>query len=119
MILVIPDAGLAQIIASPTLLAQIWPGAADEVMMFIQVLRMSVPSLADALTVGLISILSPPAGTISAQIFLAYGRAVLSAMAVSETGEWLAAPHLQTAEVVGLDITDLSVGGRSGLRLAG
>ena len=88
MILVIPDPGLAQLIASPVLLAQMWPGACDEVMMLIHVLRMSVPSLAEALGLGLISVPAPPAQAAgSAQIGLAYERAVLSAVAGSEAGD--------------------------------
>ena len=50
-------------------------------MLFIQVLRMSVPSLAEALKAGLISVLAPSADAASAQISLGYGPAVLSAIA--------------------------------------
>gem|GEM_PF-1791467 len=83
------------------------------------VLRMSVPSLAEALKAGLISVLAPPADVTSAQISLGYGPAVLSAIAGGENGDQVAAPHLRPAEVRRLDITDLTVGGLSGLRLAG
>lgn len=118
VILVIQDAGLAELVASPVLLAQVWPGAFDEVMMLIQVLRMAVPSLAEALAVGLVSMLAP-AGTPSPRISLAYRNAVLSAVAGSEAGDRIAVPHLRPAEVWRLEVTDLVVGGQSGLRLAG
>ena len=88
-------------------------------MLFIQVLRMSVPSLAEALTIGLISVLAPPSDAASPQISLGCGPAVLSAIAGGENGDQVAAPHLRPAEVRRLDITDLTVGGLSGLRLAG
>jgi len=119
VILVVPDAGLRQLIASAAFLAQAWPGAWEEVMLFIQVLRMSVPSLAEALKAGLISVLAPSADAASPRISLGYGPAVLSAIAGGENGYQVAAPHLRPAEVRRLDITDLTVGGLSGLRLAG
>lgn len=119
MILVVPDSGLQQLIASAALMAQTWPGAWQEVLLFIQVLRMSVPSLAEALKVGLISVLTWSADSTSPRIDLGYGTAVLTAIAGSEAGEHVVAPHLRPAEVRRLEITDLAVGGLSGLRLAG
>ena len=56
MILVIPNAGLTQLVASSTLLAATWPGACEEIKLLIQVLRMSWPSLAEALALGVMSI---------------------------------------------------------------
>jgi hypothetical protein len=117
--MVVPDAGLQQLITSAALLAQTWPGAWEETILFIQVLRLSVPSLAEALTIGLISVLAPPSDTASARISLGCGPAVLSAIAGGENGAPIAAPHLRPAEVLRLDVTDLTVGGLSGLRLAG
>jgi hypothetical protein len=117
--LVVPDVGLQQLIASAALLVQAWPGAWEETMLFIQILRMSVPSLAEALTIGLISVLAPASNAASPQISLGCGPAVLSAIASGENGDQIAAPHLRPAEVRRLDITDLTVGGLSGLRLAG
>jgi hypothetical protein len=117
VILVIADAGLDQLIASPVLLAQMWPGACDEVKMLLQVLRMSFPSLAHALAVGLITVLG--AAEDSPRIALGYGAAVLSAVARGEAGDPVAAPHLRSGSVLRLEVTDLSVGGQSGLRLAG
>jgi hypothetical protein len=118
VILVIPDAGLEQLIASPVLLAQMWPGACDEVKLLVQVLRMSFPSLAQVLAVGLITILGPWAED-SPRITFGYGTAALSAVAFGEAGNLVAGPHLRPGTVLRLEITDLSVGGQSGLRLAG
>jgi hypothetical protein len=119
VILIVPDLRLQQLVTSALLLAQAWPGAWEEVMLLIQVLRMSAPSLAEALKVGLISVLAPAPDLTSAQISLGYGSTILSALAGSETDERVAAPHLRIAEVYRLDITDLTVGGNSALRLAG
>lgn len=88
-------------------------------MLFIQVLRMSAPSLAEALTMGLITAQPPPAEPASAMIALECRAAILTAVACGENGVPVDTPHLRPAEVRRLDITDLSVGGLSGLRLAG
>ncbi len=119
MILVVPDSGLQQLAASAMLMAQAWPGAWEEVMLFLQVLRMSVPSLADVLKIGLISVLTTPADETSAQISLGYRTAVLTAIAGGKDGGRVPAPHLRPTEVWRLQVTDLTVGGLSGLRLAG
>lgn len=119
MILVVPHAGLAQLVASPVLLAQMWPAACEEVMMLIHMLRMSFPSLAEVLAMGLIAVLAPAAGMVSSQFSLAYRTAVLTAEATGENGEHVAAPHLWPAHVRRLVVTDLSAGGRSALKLAG
>jgi hypothetical protein len=119
VILVVPDAGLAQLAASPVLLAQAWPVACEEVMTLIHILRMSFPSLAEVLAMGLIAVLGPAAGIISSQISLTYRSAVLTADATCENGDPVGAPHLRPADVRRLVITDLSAGGRSALRLAG
>ena len=119
VILVVPDAGLAQLAASPVLLAQMWPAACEEVMMLIHLLRMSAPSLAEVLAMGLIAILAPTAGMISSQISLTYRTAMLTADAIGENGERIGTPHLRPADVRRLVVTDLSAGGRSALRLAG
>lgn len=119
MILVIPDAGLAQLVASSALLAATWPGACEEIKLLIQVLRLSWPSLAEALALGVISILAPAAGASTSLVSLVHRTAALTAVARNEAGDQIGQPHLRPAEVQRLDVTDLVVGGRSWLRLAG
>jgi hypothetical protein len=114
-----PDAQLEGLIASQMLLAQLWPLACEEVKMFIQLLRMSMPSLAEALAVGLITMRIPPAATISADVTLEYGSTILTAVASGQAGDPVPAPHLRPGEVWRLSITDLSVSGHSALRRAG
>jgi hypothetical protein len=96
-----------------------WPGAYEDVQMLIQMLKLAIPSLAIALSGGLISMLTPPAGPPSALISLTYRTAALSAIAGNRLGEPVTTPHLRTPEVSRLEIIDLAVGGLSGLRLAG
>jgi hypothetical protein len=88
-------------------------------MVMVQVLRLSIPSLADALTVGLITVLGPAAEAVAAQISLGYQTVTLTALAGGADGDKVAEPHLHPAEVTRLEITDLRVDNRTGLRLAG
>jgi hypothetical protein len=104
---------------SRALLTQMWPAACGEVMLLVQVLRMSSPSLADALSIGLLSVLAPPAGPSSAQVSLGYRSAVIVAMAATSAGITVTGPHLRASEVSRLEVTDVAAAGRSGLRLAG
>lgn len=117
--MVVPDLQLEALICSPVLLAQLWPHAYEEVRTFIQILRMSAPTLAEALAIGLISMHIPAAETVSPEVSLEYESTVLSAVAGSEAGDPIPSPYLRPGEVRRLEITDLLVGGRSGLRQAG
>ena len=119
VILTIPESGLAELIASPVLLAQMWPGASNEIMLLVHLLRMSGPSLAEVLAVGLIQLLTPPALVSLPQVGLVWQGAILSAVARREDGERVAEPHTRTSEVRWLEVTDVAVAGRSGLRVAG
>jgi hypothetical protein len=119
VLLTIPDQGLAELIASPSLLAQMWPGAVQDVMVLFHLLRMSRPSVAEALAIGLIQLLTPPAAVPMASLGLAYSRVILSAVARREDGELVAEPHARVSEIVWLEVTDVAVSGRSGIRLAG
>jgi hypothetical protein len=118
VLLTIPDPGLAQLIASPMLLAQLWPGASHEVMLLVHLLRMSGASLAEVLVVGLVQLLTPPATTPLPPVGLAWKSVVLSAIARREDGEPVAEPHARTADITWLEVTDVAVSGRSGLRMA-
>jgi hypothetical protein len=121
VILVIPDAGLAQLAASSALLAATWPRACEEIKFLLQVLRMSVPSLAEALALGVMSVLAPGSeGEASTSVISLVHRAVvLTAVARDEAGNQVTMPHLRPAEVQQLEVTGLVAGGRSWLRLAG
>jgi hypothetical protein len=119
VILVVSDLQLEALICSPVLLAQLWPHAYEEVRTFIQILRMSAPTLAEALAIGLITMRIPVTETISPEVSLEYESTVLSAVACGEAGEPVPAPHRRPGEVRRLEITDLLVGGRSALRRAG
>jgi hypothetical protein len=119
VILTFPDVGLAELIASPALLAQMWPGASHEVMMLVHMLRMSGQSLAEVLAIGLVQLLTPAVTTTSPQVGLAWERATLSGVARREDGERVAEPHARPAEVRWLEVTDVAAAGRSAFRMAG
>jgi hypothetical protein len=118
MILTVPDAGLEGILASTLLLAQLWPGAVEEVQVFFQVLLVAGPSLAEALSVGLVRMLTPTSGAPASQVFLAYQSVALSAFAADQTGKPVTEPHLRPADVWQLTVTDVVVGGRPALSQA-
>jgi hypothetical protein len=119
MILTAADAGLAQLLASKVLLAKMWPAASHEVLVLVQVLRIS-PTLADALTFGLLALMTPlgssrPPG----ELVVAYKTAVVMAVARRPDGELVVVPHTRAMEVAWLDVADVAVGGQSGVRMTG
>ncbi|MDX2837140.1 MULTISPECIES: hypothetical protein [Streptomyces] len=114
MLMTIPNAGLGEVLASQTLLAQVWPDAAREVMLLLQVLRSSMPSLADALAVGLIALATPTARSV---IELSHQRATLTAIGLRDDGSQVVVPHTHLREITWLEIQDVCAGGRSGLRV--
>jgi len=118
MVLTVPDAGLEGILASTMLLAQLWPGAVEEVKIVIQVLLTARPSLAEALSVGLVRMLAPVGGAPASLVVLAYQSVVLSALAADKAGEAVAEPHLRPADVWQLAVADVVVGGRPALSRA-
>lgn len=87
--------------------------------MLIQVLRMSFPSLAEALAVGLVALLTPATGRPAAEISLAHKRAVLVAVARTQLGDRVQVPHTRPTQVGRLDVIDLAVGGLFAVRMAG
>lgn len=118
MILTVPDAGLAALLASPCAISNTWSIAWEDVKVFLQVLRKSA-SLAHVLAVGMIQLVTPSVEASAGQVILADGPIVLSGIAADESGSTVLAPHLAPASVRRLTVTDVTVSGRSGLRLAG
>lgn len=120
MLVTVPDAGLSELLASPELLSQAWPGADQEVMTLVHVLRIAEPSLEEALAVGLVRLLTPATGKASANIGLTHRRAVFTGIARRRNNHSrVTAPHSHLGEVTWLEVRDIAVAGRSGLRLTG
>lgn len=116
MLVTVPDPTLYELLASHARLLQAWPEAAIEVMKFITVLRNSTPSLADALTLGLV-VLAAPAAAI-AGLDLRYRRAAVSAVGRRSDGTEVKRPHEHLGEITCIEILDVTVDGHSGLRTA-
>jgi hypothetical protein len=116
MLVTVPDPGLGELLASQARLLQAWPDAAFEVMKFITVLRCSTPSLAEALTLGLV-VLAAPAAALGA-VDLRYRRAEMSAIGRRGDGTEVQRPHEHLGEVTCIEIRDVMVAGRAGLRTA-
>jgi len=106
--LTVPDAGLGELLASQSLLLQIWPDAAREVMMLLHVLQTSMPSLAEALAVGLIVLAVPAARSV---VVLRHGRATLTAVGRRDDGSEVAAPLACLSEITYLEVRAVGVDG--------
>jgi hypothetical protein len=119
VLVTVPDAALEALMASPVILRRVWPSGYEEAMMLIHVLRVATPSLADALVLGLITMLSPASRQVTAEVTLAFRAAALTAVARGTGGKRIIAPHTRAEEVVRLDVTDLVVAGRSCLGMTG
>ena len=120
MLVTVPDAGLSQLLASQLLLSQMWPEVSQEVMMLVHVVRISVPSLAEVLAVGLIALVTPATGKLSADVGLAHKRAVVTGVARRcEDGSRVTSPHSRPGEVTWLEVRDVNVAGCSALRMTG
>ena len=88
--------------------------------MLIQMLKLAIPSLARALSGGLITTLTPPRGAALRSDLARLPDG--SAQRYRPKPGWRArhhAPPAKVTEVWRLQIADLAVGGVSGLRLAG
>ena len=118
MILTVPDAGLDALLASPSALSNTWSTAWEDVKAFLQFLRKAA-SLGHVVAMGMVELLAPSKDASAGQVVLADGPIVLNGIAGDERGVTIMAPYVETALVRHLMVTDLTVGGRSGLRLAG
>jgi hypothetical protein len=122
MLVTVPDAGLNELLSSPFLLAQTWPGSLQEVMTLVHVLRIAEPSFHEALEVGLIKLITTTSTLrkATATIGVTHKRAVLTGVARRrEDGVCVLTPHTCPREVTWLEVRDVAVEGRSGLRMAG
>jgi hypothetical protein len=119
MFIVVSDATLGQVLASSALLGQAWPGAGQEVQLLLQILRVSVPSLAEALAVGLVTLAATQSAAGRNEVTLNYKRATLRALAQTKNGAAVIDPKDHLPNVVRLDILRMDVEGYPTLRLAG
>ncbi|WP_086851339.1 hypothetical protein [Amycolatopsis kentuckyensis] len=119
MLLTVPNAALAAVLASPDLIRQTFPAVHEEVMMLIHLLQATNPSLADVLAWGIISMLTPASRKQGAAIGLACRQVVLSAIAGNKDGVRVLSPHDRPQDVTRLEVVDLAVAGRSCLGATG
>lgn len=118
VILTVPDTRLATLLASQSAASNAWSVLWEDVKAFLQFLRKSV-SLAHVLAMGVMELVTPAIEATPGQVVLADGPIVLSGIAGDEAGVTILTPYLETASVRQLTVTDLTVGGHSGLRMAG
>jgi len=116
--LTVPNAELSALLSSPSALSNAWSAACEDVKAFLQFLRKSA-SLAHALAMGIVDLVTPVMELSPGQVVLADGSILLSGIAGDEAGATILAPYAETASVRQLIVTGLTVGGRSGLKMAG
>ena len=119
MFIDVSDATLGQVLSSSSLLGQAWPGAVQEVQLLLQILRVSVPSLAEALAVGLVALGAPHGAAGGNEIILNHKRATLRALAQTKNGAAVIDPKDHLPNVVRLDILRMDVQGYPALRVVG
>jgi hypothetical protein len=117
MIITVPNPWLGALLASASTLAQMWPTAAEDVMVIVEALWLAA-TFAEVIQNGFVSVVAPVPGTPESQLSLACGPVVLSAFAADRRGEPVSGPHLRPSDVWRLTVADLAVGGMSVLSQA-
>jgi hypothetical protein len=118
VMLTVPNAELDALLASRLALSNVWSTVWEEVKAFLQFLRKSA-SLAHVLAMGMVELVSPITEACPGQVVLVDGPIALNGIAGDEAGVTVLVPYVETASVRQLVVTDLTVGGRSALRMAG
>ncbi|GAB3047168.1 hypothetical protein GCM10027053_01230 [Intrasporangium mesophilum] len=116
MIVVVADERLNQLLSTGALITATWPRAAEDVRMLIAVLRFTIPTLADVLGTGLVTL--PAASARTDEVTLAAGQATLHALALAQNGERVADPQRNAHQVFRLDVRDVAAEGRSASKVA-
>jgi hypothetical protein len=118
VILTVPNAELDALLASQPALSNVWSAAWEDVKAFLQFLRKSA-SLAHVLAMGMVELVTPIPEACPGRVVFVDGPIVLNGIAGDKAGVTVLIPYVETASVRQLVVTDLTVGGRSALRMAG
>jgi hypothetical protein len=116
MIVVVTDPALNELLASGTLISTTWPRAHEDVFVLVKVLQITVPTLAEVLSTGLINLFA--SNTRTSEITLATGLATLQAVALTQHGERVADPEQDADQVFRVDVLDVTAEGRSASKVA-
>jgi uncharacterized protein YhaN len=108
VLVTVPRQELRRTLNSLDLLQRAWPDHAQEVMTLVHVLRISRPSLADALKTGLLSLESGGHGRLG-RVHLAHRSAELTALALADGGTEVERPHERAHEVTWLEVEQVAV----------
>jgi hypothetical protein len=116
VVLASSDAALAQLLSSSTAITRTWPQAGEDVRLLVHLLKISQPSLAQALRTGLVVLASWSHR--EAGLTLVSGAAVLHGVAQDNTGSPIPDPHGRAHEVRQLLVLDVVAEGRSAMKVA-
>lgn len=116
MIMASSDASLAEVLASSTLIIQTWPQANGDVFLLVHLIKVTLPSLAEVLSTGLVTLAS--ASHLTDELSLGFGSAELAGHAQTKDREPVIDPRYHASDVVRIDIVDVIAEGRSAVRVA-
>lgn len=116
MIMVSSDAALAEVLASTALITQTWPQASDDIFLLVHLIKVTLPSLAEVLLTGLVTLKFASPGT--AELSLGLGRAELTGHAQSKDLEPVTDPRRHANDVLCIDILDVVAEGRPAVKVA-
>ena len=116
MIIVSSDAWIAEMLASSALITQTWPQASDDVFLLVHLIKVTLPSLAEVLSTGLVTLTS--ASLESTELSLGLGLAELTGHAQTKDREPVTDPRSYANDVVCINIVDVVAEGRSAVKVA-
>ena len=93
-----------------------WPQAGDDVLLLVHILKISQPSLAQALATGLVVLATWSQR--DAELTLAAGDAVVRGLAQDDNGGPVPDPRRRAHEVLQLLVLDVVAEGRSAMKVA-
>ena len=112
--MVASDASLAEVLASSTLITQTWPRASDDVFLLVHLIKVTLPSLAEVLSTGLVTLTSASPGI--GEFSLGLGLAELTGYAQTKDRKPVLDPKRHANAVVCINVVDVVAEGRSAVK---
>lgn len=112
--MVASDASLAKVLMSSTLITQTWPQASDDVFLLVHLIKVTLPSLAEVLSTGLVTMTSASPGV--TQLSLGFGLAELTGYAQTKDRKPVIDPKRHANAVVCINVLDVVAEGRSAMK---
>ena len=114
--MVVSDAPLRRLLESEALIRSTWPHVNGDVLVLVELLQVTEPSLAEVLETGLVGL--GAASPRNSVVTLVHEGASVLAVSQDDDGGRVAKPMTNPEKVVCLDIVDVQAEGRSGAEVA-